>query len=98
MAFDHWFNIAGVDVSASAGAAVIVALGDSITDGHGSTTNGNDRWPDDLVRRLWAAMPTRPFGVLNEGMGAIVCCSTDWERTRWRASIAMSWPRRASAM
>ena len=32
----------------------IVVLGDSITDGRGSTTNGNDRWPDDLARRLQA--------------------------------------------
>jgi lysophospholipase L1-like esterase len=69
MRFDHWFNIEGVDVSAAPGAAVIVALGDSITDGHASTTNGNDRWPDDLARRLLAAMPGRALGVLNEGIG-----------------------------
>jgi lysophospholipase L1-like esterase len=67
--FDHWFNISGVDVCAAAGAAAIVALGDSITDGHGATTNGNDRWTDDLVRRLLAAQPVRPLSVLNEGIG-----------------------------
>lgn len=69
--FDHWFNIGGVDVSAP-GAAAIVALGDSITDGHGSTTDGNDRWPDDLANRLLAATGAknaRPLGVLNEGIG-----------------------------
>lgn len=65
--FDHWFYIAGVDVSAPRGSAAVVALGDSITDGHGSTTNGNDRWPDDLGRRLVAAKLAR--GVLNEGIG-----------------------------
>jgi lysophospholipase L1-like esterase len=73
MRFDHWFNIEGVEVSASPGAAAIVALGDSITDGHASTTNGNDRWPDDLARRLLGAtpavMPRRPLGVLNQGIG-----------------------------
>jgi lysophospholipase L1-like esterase len=69
MRFDHWFNIEGVDVSAPPGAAVIVALGDSITDGHGSTTNGNDRWPDDLAGRLLAMRPAHAFGVLNEGIG-----------------------------
>jgi lysophospholipase L1-like esterase len=69
MRFDHWFNIGGVDVSAPPGAAAIVAFGDSITDGHGSTTNGNDRWPDDLARRLLAAMPAHPLSVLNEGIG-----------------------------
>jgi len=72
MRFVHWFNIGGVDVSAPAGAAAIVALGDSITDGHGSTTNGNDRWPDDLARRLGAppaATRGRRLSVLNEGLG-----------------------------
>lgn len=65
--FDHWFNLAGVDEEAPAGAEAVVALGDSITDGHGSTTNGNDRWPDALARRLMAAK--RKLGVLNKGIG-----------------------------
>ncbi|MGH9395618.1 MAG: SGNH/GDSL hydrolase family protein [Terriglobia bacterium] len=69
MAFDHWFNIAGVDVMAPAGAAAIVALGDSITDGRASTTNGNDRWPDDLARRLLRETPSRHLSVLNQGIG-----------------------------
>jgi lysophospholipase L1-like esterase len=47
----------------------IVALGDSITDGHGATSNGNDRWTDVLARRLQAAPPLRNVGVLNEGIG-----------------------------
>ena len=63
--FDHWFNIAGVDVTGAAGA--IVALGDSITDGRGSTTNGNDRWTDALARRL--AEAGSDVGVLNHGIG-----------------------------
>ena len=67
--FEHWFNIAGVEVSAPPGAAAIVTLGDSITDGRGSTTNGNDRWPDDLARRLRAELPSRCLAVLNQGIG-----------------------------
>jgi lysophospholipase L1-like esterase len=63
--FDHWFNIAGVDVSNGRGA--IVVLGDSITDGRGSTTNGNDRWTDALAGRLSAAK--MEIGVLNHGIG-----------------------------
>ncbi len=43
----------------------MVALGDSITDGHGSTVNGNDRWPDVLAQKL----ASRNIGVLNEGIG-----------------------------
>ncbi|HZT71157.1 MAG TPA: SGNH/GDSL hydrolase family protein [Terriglobia bacterium] len=67
--FDHWFNIAGVDMIAPPGAAAVVTLGDSITDGHGATTNGNDRWPDDLARRLLREMPARHLSVLNQGIG-----------------------------
>ena len=66
---DHWYQLAGVDVEAPANAAAIVALGDSITDGHGATTNGNDRWPDVLAERLQAAPGTRLLGVLNHGIG-----------------------------
>jgi len=63
--FDHWFNIAGIDVLGGAGA--VVALGDSITDGRGSTTNGNDRWTDALAQRLAGA--GLKIGVLNHGIG-----------------------------
>jgi lysophospholipase L1-like esterase len=56
---DHWYFISGVSAyvqqqphGASTAAAALVVLGDSISDGRGSTTNGNDRWPDVLSRRL----------------------------------------------
>jgi lysophospholipase L1-like esterase len=63
----HWFDIGGVDVEADPGASAVVALGDSITDGRGSTTNGNDRWTDDLARRLLEER--RKVSVLNLGLG-----------------------------
>ncbi len=63
--FDHWFNIAGIDVTGGRGA--VVAIGDSITDGRGSTTNGNDRWTDALARRF--ADAGMKIGVLNHGIG-----------------------------
>ncbi|HLY61254.1 MAG TPA: SGNH/GDSL hydrolase family protein [Terriglobia bacterium] len=66
---DHWFQVSGVDVVAPRGAASIVVLGDSITDGHGATTNGNDRWTDVLAERLQASRHSRTLGVLNEGIG-----------------------------
>ncbi|HXY00141.1 MAG TPA: SGNH/GDSL hydrolase family protein, partial [Candidatus Limnocylindrales bacterium] len=50
-------------------AGVIVTLGDSITDGRNSITNGNSRWPDYLARRLQADRHTKTIGVLNEGIG-----------------------------
>ena len=66
---DHWYQLAEVDVAAPPNAASIVALGDSITDGHGATTNGNDRWPDVLAERLQASPATRTLGVVNQGIG-----------------------------
>lgn len=66
---DHWYGLSGVDVAASSEARAIVALGDSITDGRGSTTNGNDRWTDILNQRLQASPATKNIGVLNKGIG-----------------------------
>jgi lysophospholipase L1-like esterase len=66
---EHWYLLSGVDVIAPPGVASIVALGDSITDGHGATTNGNDRWTDALAQRLQAALGLRALGVLNQGIG-----------------------------
>lgn len=66
---DHWYYVTGIDVAAGAGNAAVVTLGDSITDGRGSTTNMNDRWPDDLSRRLRANAATAAVAVLNQGIG-----------------------------
>jgi lysophospholipase L1-like esterase len=65
---EHWYAVTGIDVVAPAAAAVAV-LGNSITDGRGSTTNGNDRWPDMLSRRLRATPAIRQVAVLNLGTG-----------------------------
>ncbi|HEX5410663.1 MAG TPA: SGNH/GDSL hydrolase family protein [Terriglobia bacterium] len=65
----HWYILTGVDVLERQPAAAVVAFGDSITDGHGTTTDGNNRWPDDLARRLEARTATRNIAVLNEGIG-----------------------------
>jgi lysophospholipase L1-like esterase len=65
---ERWFQISGVDVLRPAGAS-LVAFGDSITDGHGVTTNGDNRWPDILAARLQADPRTKGVGVLNAGIG-----------------------------
>lgn len=54
-------------VDAPKDARAIVTFGDSITDGDGSTVDGNDRWPDRLAERLTAAGGP-PVAVLNEGI------------------------------
>lgn len=69
---EHWYQVSGVDVAGPENAAAVVTLGDSITDGHGTTTNGNDRWPDILAGRIEADKSKRAMGmlgVLNEGIG-----------------------------
>jgi lysophospholipase L1-like esterase len=66
---EHWHYIAGIDVAAEPAAGAIVVLGDSITDGHGATPNGNDRWTDVLAKRLQASSATRNIAVLNQGIG-----------------------------
>ena len=50
-----WYFLDAVDMMAPADTRVVVAFGDSITDGTASTINGNDRWPDVLARRLHKA-------------------------------------------
>jgi lysophospholipase L1-like esterase len=62
----QWFFLDAVDVLAPGDAAAIVAFGDSIIDGTGTTYDANRRWPDFLARRLVAA--DEPFGVLNQGI------------------------------
>jgi lysophospholipase L1-like esterase len=57
----------GVEVDAARGAKAVVTFGDSITDGLGSTTDANRRWPDILAERL-AARGGAPVGVVNEGI------------------------------
>ena len=66
---EHWYQVSGVDVTSPVQAGAVVTLGDSITDGHGATTNENDRWPDVLAARMQAEKSTRMLGVLNEGIG-----------------------------
>jgi lysophospholipase L1-like esterase len=79
-AVDHWYLLSGVEVLGSAGALVIV--GDSLTEGRGSTTNGNDRWPDQLLARFHgrAAVLNQAAGgnrILNDGLGPSVLARLD---------------------
>jgi lysophospholipase L1-like esterase len=66
---DHWYQISAIDVEAASSAGVIAVLGDSITDGRGSTTNGNDRWTNFLSSRLNANQATHSVGLVNLGIG-----------------------------
>jgi len=62
-----WFVLSRVDVVAPEATGVIVAFGDSITDGSRSTPDTNNRWPDHLAGRLLAQ--GIKMGVANAGIG-----------------------------
>lgn len=66
---EHWYYLTGIDVLTEPSAGAVVTFGDSITDGRGSTTDENDRWPDNLSRRLRANPDTSQVAVLNLGIG-----------------------------
>lgn len=60
--------LASVDVWTPGEGKTIVALGDSITDGVGATTDGDDRWPDVLAERLAERGGDVAFAVSNQGV------------------------------
>lgn len=62
-----WYFLADVEVSAADRTPVVITLGDSITDGTGSTADTNGRWPDVLARRLAGQRGAR-VAVLNAGI------------------------------
>jgi lysophospholipase L1-like esterase len=66
---EQYYFLSAVDVDAPAGAAAIVTLGDSITDGARSTSETNHSWPTLLAARLAADKSTARFGVANVGIG-----------------------------
>lgn len=75
-----WYFLSGVDaLSPPRTMGSVVALGDSITDGVGSPTNANARWPNFLARRL-DALSGPNLAVVDEGIGgnrvlnAAPCC------------------------
>jgi lysophospholipase L1-like esterase len=63
-----WYWLSGIDVLAPQKAAVIVAFGDSITDGATSTPDADQSWPSHLARRLAANKATANIAIVNEGI------------------------------
>ncbi|WP_433496361.1 SGNH/GDSL hydrolase family protein [Sphaerimonospora sp. CA-214678] len=66
---EHWYLLSGVEVWAPPAAAAVAVVGDSLTDGRGSTTDMNDRWPDRLIDRLHTQHGMTDLAVLNQGIG-----------------------------
>jgi lysophospholipase L1-like esterase len=64
-----------VDVESASRAGVIVAFGDSITDGTCTTLDAHDRWEDALAERL-ALRKKVTHAVINEGIGGNTATSS----------------------
>jgi lysophospholipase L1-like esterase len=62
--------VSEVEIVSPAASRVVVALGDSITEGVGSTVNAFRGWPDRLAERLSATPATRGWSVVNAGIGS----------------------------
>jgi lysophospholipase L1-like esterase len=60
--------ISGVAVYSTLPTRTVVVLGDSISDGVGSTPDSNRRWPDVLAERLAARHGRQAIGVVNMGI------------------------------
>ena len=71
------FFVSGIQVMAPATAKVIVAFGDSITDGANSDLDSNTGWPELLSRRLPALADGTPVAVINMGIGSNRIVSAD---------------------
>lgn len=63
-----YFWLTGVEVMAPEAAGTIVAFGDSITDGYGTTPDTGRAWPDLLAERLQRDKRTSKLSIINMGI------------------------------
>ncbi|KAJ4415972.1 hypothetical protein N0V85_002474 [Neurospora sp. IMI 360204] len=66
----HWYFLSVVEAwkPTSSNSSAFIILGDSITDGRGSTDDANNRWPDLLLARMQKA-GINHIGVNNQAAG-----------------------------
>lgn len=90
----NWYYLTRIDVRGAQAQPRngIVALGDSLTDGHSSTHNGNNRYPDQLAERLINNRTPRP--VLNAGISSNRLltrspCGGEAATARFRRDVAL---------
>jgi lysophospholipase L1-like esterase len=70
----HWYFLSSIEAWVPEKSGSLLIVGDSITDGRGSTTDKNNRWPDLLFRRLQTTSSTKhiSFGNLAAGGNRIL--------------------------
>jgi lysophospholipase L1-like esterase len=86
-----WYYLSDLITRSPGTEGTVVAFGDSITDGVASTVDANDRWPNDLARRL-DALDGPTLSVADEGIGGnrvlndSLCCGASAE-ARFRRDV-----------
>ncbi|MEQ8953854.1 MAG: SGNH/GDSL hydrolase family protein [Gammaproteobacteria bacterium] len=63
-----WPFLTAIDVLPEQPSTAIVTLGDSITDGWGSSASGNQRWPNHFQHRLYRDDSVADYAVINAGI------------------------------
>ncbi|KAE8393130.1 SGNH hydrolase-type esterase domain-containing protein [Aspergillus alliaceus] len=66
---DHWYFISAIEALLPPTARSCALVGDSITDGRGSDTNKNNRWPDLLLAKMQQNPKTTSIALLNQAAG-----------------------------
>ncbi|KAL2132112.1 hypothetical protein VTI74DRAFT_4201 [Chaetomium olivicolor] len=69
----HWYFLSAVEAWSPPTTHAFVILGDSITDGRGSTDDANNRWPDLLMARMYKSATSSAkltnIAVVNQAAG-----------------------------
>ncbi|MCJ1333063.1 hypothetical protein MMC10_009757 [Thelotrema lepadinum] len=69
VALAHWYYLTAVEAWVPASSRAFAIVGDSITDGRGSTTDGNNRWPDLVLQKMQNNSSTANIAVVNQAAG-----------------------------
>ncbi|KAF2624640.1 SGNH hydrolase [Macroventuria anomochaeta] len=65
----HWYFLSSIEAWVPKRTGSLLIVGDSITDGRGSDTNKNNRWPDLLLARLQKDAATKHISIGNLAAG-----------------------------
>ncbi|PNS17609.1 hypothetical protein CAC42_3004 [Sphaceloma murrayae] len=74
----HWYFVSAVESSETDTASAFIVVGDSITDGRGTVTDANNRWPDFLFSRMQRSNDSlaRQIAIGNQAAGGNCVLST----------------------
>ncbi|PVI04432.1 hypothetical protein DM02DRAFT_624927 [Periconia macrospinosa] len=65
----HWYFLSSIEAWVPPTSGTLAIVGDSITDGRGSETDKNNRWPDLLHTRLQTSPGTSTIAISNQAAG-----------------------------